>query len=112
MPRVGTRETPLPPVPTSTTPRQKNWVPIVATRDGIPSPATIAPLTRPARIPASAHAAEARIRLFVYSSVNENAPVPRAMTAGNDRSISPAITTIVSGRATSAKKGVVDMNAW
>ena len=38
--------------------------------------------------------------------------MPKDMIDGNDRSISPVITTIVSGSATIAKKGVVDMKAW
>ena len=38
--------------------------------------------------------------------------MPNDMIDGNDRSISPVMITIVSGSATMAKKGVVDMNAW
>ena len=37
--------------------------------------------------------------------------MPNAMIDGNDRSISLAMITIVSGSAMMAKKGVVDMNA-
>ena len=37
--------------------------------------------------------------------------MPHAITEGNDRSISPAMMTIVSGRAMRAKNGVVDMKA-
>jgi hypothetical protein len=35
--------------------------------------------------------------------------IPKAMTDGNERSISPVMTTRVSGMAMRAKNGVVDM---
>ena len=37
--------------------------------------------------------------------------MPKDMIDGNDRSISPVMITRVSGRATIAKMGVVDMKA-
>ncbi len=39
---------PLAPVNTMTAPRQKNWVPMVATSDGTPMRTTITPLRAPA----------------------------------------------------------------
>ena len=37
--------------------------------------------------------------------------IPKAMTEGNERSISPVMTTRVRGIAISAKYGVLDMKA-
>ena len=45
------------------------------------------------------------------SYANENATMPIAMMDGKERSISPAMTTIVNGMAIMAKKGTVDMKA-
>ncbi len=111
VPFSGTREAGLPPVTTKTTPLQKNMVPMVATRDGIPSRTTIAPFRSPARNPATRQKIKASTILPVVLKTLTNTSIPIAIMDGNDKSISPAITTIVNGKAIMAKNGIVDINA-
>ena len=69
-------------------------------------------------IPVSKAAIKARTTLIVILSipsvelyVKENATMPMAMIDGKERSISPAMTIIVSGMAIIEKKGMVDIKA-
>src|SRR5512136_932672 len=102
---------PWPFVTVSTTPRQKNWVPMVATSEGTPNLTTINPFNQPANKPASRQAMKPSSTLPVVTNTTSKAVIPQAMTDGKDKSISLAITTSVKGIATIPKKGVVVMNA-
>ncbi len=94
-----------------TAPRQKNWVPMVATSDGMPIFVTITPLRRPATIPPRMQPMKPSATLCVRVNTRSKIVMPKAMTDGNERSISPVMTTSVKGMAMSAKYGVVDMKA-
>ena len=85
-------------------------MPIVTTSEGIPTKVMIRPLNRPASAPTPSEAAAPRATLPVACHTNTKPTIPRAMTEGNERSMSPAMMTIVSGIATSAKNGVVWAN--
>ena len=102
---------PWPLVTTITMPRQKNWVPIVATSEGIPILTTMMPFSKPASTPASRQAAKPSHTLWVATNTTSKAVMPKAMIEGKERSISPVMMTSVSGIAISAKNGVVDMKA-
>ncbi len=100
---------PWPSVTTSTTPRQKNCVPMVVTREGIPSLTTMKPFSHPANKPAKRQARKPRYTPswgFVSLSAmktRENAAIPHAMIDPKERSISFATTTNVNGIAIKAK---------
>ena len=70
----------------------------------------IRPLNRPAAAPTASAAAAPRPTLPVASQAKTKPTIPRAITDGNDRSMSPEMMTIVSGRAIIAKNGVVWAN--
>ena len=91
---------------------------MVATSEGIPNLTMMKPLSQPITVPVSRAAQKARKtcrgmlpRPEVASMVSRNATMPIAMTDGNERSISAAITIMVSGIAMIAKNGTVDMKA-
>ena len=65
VPLDGTSDAPLPLRMTSTTPRQKNWVPMVATSEGMPTFVTIMPLAQPAKMPAARQPMKASSVLWV-----------------------------------------------
>ena len=94
-----------------TTPRHKNWVPMVATREGTPIFTTMIPLSQPASTPAARQARKPSQTLWVVRKTTSKAVMPKAMTEGKDRSISPAMITRVRGMAIRAKYGVEDMKA-
>ncbi len=84
---------------------------MVATSDGIPNLTTMMPFSSPTSNPAPRQATNASSTLPVLSKTLTNPNIPIAMMEGNDRSISPAITIIVSGNAIMAKNGMVDIYA-
>ncbi len=100
----------LPLTSASASPRKRNWVPIVTTSDGIPMYVTMAPLNTPHRAPTASAAAIPSSTLPVAFHAATKPTIPSDMIDGNDRSMSPATMTIVSGIAMIAKNGVVWAN--
>ena len=92
-------------------PRRKNCVPMVATKEGIPMATTKLPFRSPEIIPADSAPSVAKPTFPVSSNIVTKATIPMAMIDGKERSISPAMMTIVRGRAMMAKNGVVAINA-
>ncbi len=76
----------------------------------MPTIVTTSPLNRPAPAPTRSAATAPSSTLSVASQVHTNPTMPRAMTDGNERSMSPATMTIVSAIAMIAKYGVVCAN--
>ena len=104
---TSTIATPLPWEITLTRPLQKNNVPIVATIDGIPIFVTRSPFIRPANIPNAVARAKA-IKKFPSVAVNAMPKVNDVIPTieGNDKSISPSVTTNVAEIAIIPKKGM------
>ncbi len=96
-----------PPTRTSVSPRKRNWVPIVTTRDGMPTIVTRSPLKSPASAPTARAAAIPSSTLPVASQALTKPTIPSAMIEGKERSMSPAMMTRVRGIAITAKYGVV-----
>ena len=90
-----------------TIPSQKKKVPIVRTSDGTPKATMSAPLSRPTPSPAARPA----IRPGPPWPAAMNTHAPTAITAANERSISPAMTTSVSASAMIPVSGTVDISA-
>jgi hypothetical protein len=92
-------------------------VPIVATSDGIPNLTTIKPLIQPMMATDEQGSDKSQKNSYGYITdvalciQMRTATMPIAMMDGKERSISPAMTTIVKGIAIKAKKGMVDMKA-
>ena len=92
---------------TLTKPLQKNKVPIVATIDGMPIFVTSNPLIKPANIPRDVDRINA-MKKFPPVAVNnkpkDNDVIPTI--DGNDKSISPSVTTNVADIAIIPKNGI------
>ncbi len=89
-------------------PAQKNWVASVAMKDGMPIRATMMPFRSPTRRPEARPATTAsQPRPYSLKSTAKTKP-EKAMTAGNDRSISPAPITKVSPTASRTSGGSVE----
>ncbi len=86
-------------------------MPSVATNEGMPNLTTMTPFRNPTSPPAIRLAIKANGKLSVNAQTLVNATIPTPIMEGNDKSISPAMTMSVSGRAMTAKKGIVDIYA-
>ena len=82
-------------------------VPMVATSAGTPIVTTMSAFSSPQATPMSKETRTASGTLSVASHTRTNPTMPSAMTDGKERSISPATTTSVSGRATMPNIGIV-----
>jgi len=72
----------------------------------------LSPLKSPQATPVASAAAIPSSTLPVACQAATKPTIPRDMIDPNERSMSPATMTIVSGMATIAKKGVVWANDW
>ena len=91
-------------------PAQKNWVPRVAMKEGMPMTAIRTPLRKPTSRPlASAATTASQPSSYSLNSTAKTKP-ENAITDGKDRSISPAPMTKVSPTASSTSGGRVDRN--
>jgi hypothetical protein len=88
----------------------KNCIPIVTIIDGIPILVTKSPLKRPTIPPVKILAIRAIKILPVVSKVIANIKPDKAITEGNDRSISPMARIIVSPKAITPTNGTVERN--
>ena len=85
---------------------------MVMTSEGMLSREISAPLIQPQAAPVAKPASERqRAAAAPAWSTRQNTAVPSAMIEGNDRSISPVMTTKVSASAMMAKSGVVSAKA-
>ena len=103
---------PLPWEITFTKPLQKKSVPIVATIEGMPILVTNRPFINPANIPRAVAKAN-DIKKFPSVEVNTIPKVKEVIPTidGNDKSISPRVTTKVAEIAIIPKNGIDCMNA-
>ena len=89
-------------------PAQKNWVPRVAMKEGMPMTAIRKPLRKPTSRPlASAATTASQPSSYSLNSTAKTKP-ENAITEGKDRSISPAPMTKVSPTASSTSGGRVE----
>ena len=87
-------------------PRKRNCVPIVTTSDGMPTNVTTRPLKRPGQDADGQRADDRPARRCRSPAQTQTKPtMPSAMIDGNERSMSPAMMTIVRGMAMIAKYG-------
>src|SRR3546814_8636838 len=84
---ASTRLMPLPSAAMFTRPRHRNIVPMVATRDGIPTTVTRTPLSSPAASPIARQTTNAASTLPVATKTDEKAQLEKPSTDGNERSI-------------------------
>ena len=85
---------------------------MVMTSEGMLSAATRRPLMRPQAAPvAKAQTRPTHQGAPPWAVTRQKAAVPSAMTEGNERSISPVMTTKVSDSATMPNSGVVSAKA-